>query len=95
MNENVLRGIQLLDEKIPDWRSKVNWDKLNMTYTCGCILGHLFGFYSDGLVELNLIDKDEDWYKSGDGIYYGFDTSGGSNNYEALTQLWKELGEQS
>src|SRR5690242_21290677 len=41
-----IRGARLLDRKIPDWRKRIDIDRLNMRYTDTCIIGQLFGINS-------------------------------------------------
>lgn len=45
MKDNVLRGIQLLDEKMPDWRDKIDPKTLDLANDCNCVIGQLFGSY--------------------------------------------------
>ncbi len=85
MKENVLRGVDLLDEKVPDWRKRIDSESLNMVDLC--LLKQLFGYYGSGLLELKIgwnIQK---------AVYYGFDVrtqSEKSKKWNELTQLWKE-----
>lgn len=45
----VLRGMKLLDDKIPDWRSRINLDALDMRSTTRCLLVQLYDSYENGL----------------------------------------------
>lgn len=85
--EHVLAGIQLLDEKCPDWRDYINWDVLNMGKCDNCLLGQLYeGDYVEGLIALGL--------RIMDGHRYGFDVYGGYyDDYNTLTEIWKTLGQ--
>jgi len=38
----VARGIELLDEKLPDWRNHINWSTLDMSSSVLCIGGQAF-----------------------------------------------------
>lgn len=78
MNINIQRGIKFLDGEIPDWRSQVEKDTLDMK--CNCIFRQLYGLYATGLIEHGLTTED--------GIYYGLDTW--DTNYSLLTNLWKD-----
>ena len=40
--ERVAKGAQFLDEKIPDWYTKINTDTLDMTDGSCCIIGQLY-----------------------------------------------------
>lgn len=94
MNKNVLRGIQLLDKKVPDWRQRIDKETLDLADGCNCVLGQLFGSYTKGTFELDIF-----------GPNYGFNTFGYFDidnedemieEYSELTGLWLEkLGEQS
>ena len=83
MEENVLRGVALLDEKVPDWKLRVRGKSLDMESPYKDILGWLFGSYHRGLGWLGLGSKDS--------VYYGFNPPEDSKQlYLDLTQLWKE-----
>ncbi len=85
MKENVLRGVTLLDEKVPDWRKRIDRELLNMVDLC--LLKQLFGYYGSGLIELKI------GWNMEEAVYYGFDVrtrSEKSKKWKELTQLWKE-----
>jgi hypothetical protein len=50
----VARGVALLDEKCPDWRTRVNPDTLDMASDFDCVLGQLYGRYSLGWQPLGI-----------------------------------------
>ena len=50
--ERVMKGAALLDEKVPDWRGRVNVTVLNLADPWRCVLGQVFGLYSTGAAEL-------------------------------------------
>jgi hypothetical protein len=82
----VQSGIKLLDGYYGSrsaWVNDIDLDTLDLG-SCGvCVLGQLFGDYSEGLDTLNI----------GGGYSYGFDTSG---SFRELTQAWKDaLGENN
>lgn len=81
MEENVLRGVALLDEKVPGWRERIQQDKLFMGDCFHCILGQLFGYYATGLQKLGK--------NTHDGFYYGFNTREEAY-FIRLGKLWKE-----
>lgn len=75
----VQSGIALLNAHFggSSWKKDIDLDTLDLG-SCGvCVLGQLFGDYSDGLDELSI----------GGGYSYGFDTSG---SFHELTQAWKD-----
>lgn len=51
---NVGRGVALLDEHNPDWREHVDSHSLNMSSSCGCVLGQVYGSYDAGLAALGM-----------------------------------------
>lgn len=55
----VARGAALLDEKFPDWYKRIDLDALAMDNCCRCVLGQLFGLYSEGAERIGL------WYNGG------------------------------
>ncbi len=89
--EEVARGIALLDQKIPGWRQHVDADRLDMRVAerrengC-CILAQLYGEYLAGLEVIGLDGEDDS--------PYGFDDADAAD-YPALTNAWKRaLGEE-
>jgi hypothetical protein len=66
LEQRVQRGAQLLDEKVPDWRSKIDVERLDISDFRDCILGQLFGSYRTGLREMGLASILV-------GVDYGFD----------------------
>lgn len=84
MEENVLRGIELLDRQVPGWRDRIDWDRLDMMYGANrCILAQLFGSYGLGRDRLNVLNY----------YYYGFDVPQMKptlNDYNQLTELWRQ-----
>lgn len=42
MRERVARGVALLDEHVPDWRDRIDPNRLNMIDGCRCVLGQVF-----------------------------------------------------
>jgi len=72
-------GINLLNAHFgsESWKKDIDMDTLDLG-SCGvCVLGQLFGDYSDGLVELGIAG----------GYGYGFDSTG---SFRELTQAWKD-----
>jgi hypothetical protein len=82
--EEVKAGMALLDERVPEWRKKVNPSSLNMSSCFSCILGQVFGRYSYGVKELELGEDDPQ--------ELGFLTRdyGSYGEFRELTQAWKE-----
>lgn len=76
----VKSGIALLDAHFggSSWKTDIDLDTLDLGSCSVCVLGQLFGNYSDGLDELGIIG----------GYSYGFDQSSGS--FRDLTAAWKD-----
>ncbi len=62
--KEVRRGIALLDTMVPDWKSRISLETLNMAYSKECILGQVFEDYNTGLLALNLLGDEP--------LQYGF-----------------------
>lgn len=90
------RGVALLDEHVPDWRTNVDRDELDMTSGHLCVLGQVFGQYTAGRTALGGADvpmHDDSW-----GTYYGFvgrNIGSDSDDYhahcDALGRAWREV----
>jgi hypothetical protein len=84
------RGQELLDGVVPDWRTRIVSDDLDLS-DCGyCILGQVFGSYSDGLTALGIGGDNS----QGMAAYFGFEVSTEQVNrlarpYARLTSLWR------
>lgn len=76
---NVQRGVELLDERLPGWRKRVNADDLSLSSDCDCILGQLFGSYDAGV---ELLDVAPRWY----GFY-----AAGRQTWMRLTEAWRKV----
>jgi hypothetical protein len=64
----VLRGLKLLDKKMPGWADKIDLATLEMESCDWCVIGQLFGqtewaglAYNDGLAVLGIADKGEEF----------------------------------
>lgn len=91
--EYVQAGVKLLDEKQPDWRSKIDVERFSVVHRDRCVLGQLFGWYGTGLVALGLFTLDDDWGSASDsGAPYGFTVAGWDKpeEWEELQTLWEQ-----
>lgn len=50
--EQVALGMKELDRQWPGWESVVDLDRLSLESDCRCVLGQMFGDYSNGIDEL-------------------------------------------
>jgi hypothetical protein len=62
----VARGAALLDAQVPDWRGRINVERLDVQ-SPWCVLGQLYGSYIDGHIALCL--GPILWLE---GMYHGF-----------------------
>lgn len=53
-NQDILNGIELLDEVRPGWVDEIDLDRLNMYQGQDCVVGQLYGGYATGLEQLGL-----------------------------------------
>lgn len=82
--EQIRRGAELLDIKLPGWRGRVNTEGLDMQSGCYCVLGYVFGFYEDGCFVLGLDRISE---RVAHGFSMGF--TGSEQDYHNLTMQWR------
>ncbi len=86
----VARGVALLDEKCPDWRTEVNPDILDMTSNTACVLGQLYGRYISGCSALKITAGVQ-------ATRYGFDALASvdvdpdDTESNALTEAWRAV----
>jgi hypothetical protein len=57
ISERVRAGVELLDKSQPQWREKVNPVRLDMTLQGTCILGQVYGWYTEGLKQIGLLKR--------------------------------------
>lgn len=85
----VAHGASYLDDVVPDWFTRINPDELNMDSCYTCLLGQLYGEFTEGRAELAI--------PNGDGYKYGFDLARGGpestaairGGYVLLARLWQ------
>ncbi len=83
----VLVGMAALDEEVPNWRSSINFDKLDISTQNKCALGQIFGSYPDAPDKLIL-----------ESTSLGFDlpdivpdSANRKREYQKLNNAWREL----
>ncbi len=80
-SEVVQAGMELLDENVPGWECRIDPEVLDLASCQFCVLGQIYGEYTQGTRELHLVK----------GNPYGFDTPGGEGAekyYSLLTRAW-------
>jgi hypothetical protein len=78
--ERVAAGAMLLDERKPGWYKTIDNALLNIASCRKCVLGQVYGDFSDGVRELALGSQFGQ---------YGF--SCGSDTAEAINEAWREV----
>lgn len=97
----VKRGAALLDGLDPNWATKIDLETLQMSVTCNCVLGQVFGGYEEGLaaaldqtLEETRFTRDEDLDKIQDHGFCIYDrTFGRANVMPSDSLLWTALEE--
>lgn len=88
VKQRVNRGASLLDRRRPGWRAKINVARLSLGDPWECVLGQLYGFYTDGLDAV---------FGKSDGIDawgHGFALGGEPDDEEKLREAWtRKIGE--
>ena len=84
IKQRVDRGVGLLDEQQPEWRSFVNPDELDLSSACDCVLGQVFDGFFKGVQYLRQNGMGNDLPDQ-----FGFDILGaGVDSYSELTEEW-------
>jgi hypothetical protein len=100
--QRVQKGVAWLNGKFPDWRSKINKDKLDIRVWGQCVLGQVIGMEA-----LNKADSDTNFYKFLQGEFmfeHGFNVPTHEfasrkesdlniiiQEYAKLTEEWKKV----
>lgn len=95
LGENVRRGAALLDERIPDWFSRIDLDRLDISDGFSCVLGQVTGkHYSLGLVTVGLHTRDLPVFEEGPhhGFTVPFNLELGQTveGFRLLRELWTD-----
>lgn len=92
-DEDVRRGMTLLDTEEPNWRYIIDLNSLDMSDCEECILGQIYGTYCEGRETLGIAGTDDS--------IYGFDISPEiskvlhKNAYRRLQKAWQRALEAS
>jgi hypothetical protein len=94
--ERVQAGAAFLDEERPDWRWEIDTATLDLSDDCGCVLGQIFGDFTDGFKALGItasqaadlgfdsqLRHQDTWY---DGRLRDVD-----HEYNNLTEEWRYI----
>lgn len=83
----VRRGADLLDARKPGWADKVDVNTLDMQSCTMCVLGQVFGDYTEGLVYLGV--DGFSLYGTSDRYLYGYSDNSSGDRWAFLTGLWQ------
>lgn len=53
-DDKVANGVRLLNSDVTNWRSEINKHTFDIKSAKNCILGQLFGSFSQGLIDLEI-----------------------------------------
>jgi hypothetical protein len=81
----VARGVALLDEKVPGWRTKIDLGELNVAGFYSCPLGQIGGDFEHGAILVGLQGRSRKYPEFG---FYLEDDGGGT--FEELNAAWRE-----
>ena len=79
----VKAGIAFLDAVKPNWKKKIDLDKLDLFSPYTCVIGEVYGGYFKGMKKLEI-----EWH-SDSATALGF-YEGSVMNYPSLTKVWKQ-----
>jgi cytochrome P450 len=87
ISERVARGVAWLDENRPAWDREIDLGRLVLSSPCRCVLGQLYGDYSDAPIDARLDGYD---------VQRGFNSSGRTygerdNDFDALEAEWRRV----
>ena len=83
--ECVANGVQFLDEKIPDWRDRINLETLDMSSPYNCVCAQVAGSFLDFCDTFDLEYEKQ--------IHLGFEIGEVARRmgmYDMLTDCWKK-----
>lgn len=81
IKERVQNGVDLLDERVPEWRNKVHAETLAMHDCFNCIIGQVFGLRLDGEFSQMIRKMNVDPFEHGFDAYV--------DEYKDLTKEWR------
>ena len=81
----VRAGIAFLNAVKPNWKKKIDLDRLDLSSDRTCVIGEVYGDYGDGMEKLGI------GALSDSAIALGFKEDGVfDKNYPLLTKIWKQ-----
>jgi hypothetical protein len=85
----VKKGVALLDDQAPGWRDKIDVDSFDITSQHRCVLGQVYGEYTDGALALFGSSKYYDDEAMTEAVECGFWATGvNDEKWEALQLAW-------
>lgn len=90
IEKRVDAGAVWLDKNFPDWLQKIDLKHLRLDSSCSCVLGQVFGDYSQAPLGKE-IDYDVEASMFGFEVMMGDGYIDHGDEYEALTSEWRKL----
>jgi hypothetical protein len=75
IQQQVAKGVGLLNELMPGWASKIDLDRFDFKHHANCILGQLYGGYTTGLFTIFGVKNTDPWT-------YGFNVDCNASDVE-------------
>lgn len=96
VEQRVANGVELLDREVPDWWRQISASELNIFSCTRCVLGQLFGVYSNAPENFRWRgDDDLDWTDNYIAPSRGFDVSAAAaGTAEAVDRDGAKLAEE-
>src|SRR5688572_21756971 len=98
-DEQISRGMVLLDERVPGWEHRIDLERLRLSECKDCVVGQLFGGEPTLLGDTPILDDGYgiDFYTDGayrlgvleDDYLYGFTLLNEEQTFGGLTRAWK------
>jgi hypothetical protein len=89
LSAKVKRMTAILDEKRPGWRDEIDVEKLDFNSIRNCVLGQLYGSYTQGLVDIGYPNATEAW-QIDHAVELPHEGSWFRIEYKPLTEAWKK-----
>jgi hypothetical protein len=81
-------GAEFLDREQPGWASHINLEELDLSSCTRCVLGQLFGDFTDATYEMDLDSPESYGFDLGD-EWNAMDEAGNAVKYDLLGDAWR------
>lgn len=86
--ERVRNGAAFLDRELPGWHQDIDLDRLELSSSCDCVLGQLWGDCYEDAVSDMCLEEDQSW-EMGFVAPLGYNDTN-PNPYYWLTLRWRQ-----